>query len=52
MSTAEIMAEIAVRFAALSFVAVGMLQWPLLWVIAVLVPVALVAEWQATRVRR
>jgi len=28
------------------------LQWPLLWVIGVLVPVALLAEWQATRVRR
>ena len=35
-----------------AFVAVGVLQWPLLWVIAVLVPVALIAEWQATRVRR
>jgi len=37
---------------AAAFLTVGVLQWPLLWVIAVLVPVALVAEWQATRVRR
>jgi chromate transporter len=35
-----------------AFLTVGVLQWPLLWVIAVLVPVALIAEWQATCVRR
>lgn len=35
-----------------AFLTVGVLQWPLLWVIGVLVPVAVVAEWRATRVRR
>jgi chromate transporter len=35
-----------------AFLTVGVLQWPLLWVIGVLVPVALLAEWHATRVRR
>ena len=35
-----------------AFVTVGVLQWPLLWVIAVLVPVAVAAEWRAARLRR
>jgi chromate transporter len=32
-----------------AFVAVGILQWPLLWVIVVLIAVAIIAEWHATR---
>jgi chromate transporter len=32
-----------------AFVAVGVLQWPLLWVIVVLVVVAIAVEWHATR---
>jgi chromate transporter len=35
---------------AAAFVAVGLLQWPLLWVLLVLVVVAVAAEWRATRV--
>ena len=34
---------------AAAFLTVGVLQWPLLWVIAVLVPVAVIAEWRAAR---
>ena len=32
-----------------AFVAVGVLQWPLLWVILVLIVAAVAAEWHATR---
>jgi chromate transporter len=32
-----------------AFIAVGVLQWPLLWVILVLIVVAIAAEWRATR---
>ena len=34
-----------------AFLTVGVLQWPLLWVIAALVPVAVIAEWRAVRVQ-
>jgi chromate transporter len=34
---------------AAAFVAVGVLQWPLLWVIPVLIVVAVAAEWRASR---
>lgn len=34
---------------AAAFVAVGVLQWPLLWVIGVLIPLGIAAEWRATR---
>ena len=34
---------------AVAFVAVGVLQWPLLWVLLVLIVVAVAAEWRATR---
>ena len=33
---------------AVAFVAVGVLQWPLLWVLLVLIVVAVAAEWRAT----
>jgi chromate transporter len=33
----------------MAFVAVGVLQWPLLWVLLVLIVVAVAAEWRATR---
>jgi len=32
-----------------AFIAVGVLQWPLLWVIPALIAVAVAAEWRATR---
>ena len=32
-----------------AFLAVGVLQWPLLWVLLVLIVVAVAAEWRATR---
>jgi chromate transporter len=32
-----------------AFIAVGVLQWPLLWVMLVLIAVAVTAEWHATR---
>jgi len=32
-----------------AFVAVGVLQWPLLWVIPALIVVAVAAEWHASR---
>jgi len=32
-----------------AFVAVGVLQWPLLWVIPALIVVAVAAEWRASR---
>ena len=32
-----------------AFVTVGVLQWPLLWVLLVLIVVAVAAEWRATR---
>ncbi|HEY7786875.1 MAG TPA: chromate transporter [Casimicrobiaceae bacterium] len=32
-----------------AFIAVGVLQWPLLWVILVLIVVAVAAEWSASR---
>jgi len=35
-----------------AFIAVGILQWPLLWVIAVLIVVGVAAEWSATPTRR
>ena len=35
---------------AAAFVAVGVLQWPLLWVIVVLIAVGVTAEWRASRV--
>ena len=34
---------------AAAFLAVGVLQWPLLWVLLVLIVVAVAAEWRATR---
>lgn len=34
---------------AVAFVVVGVLQWPLLWVLLVLIVVAVAAEWRATR---
>ena len=34
---------------AVAFLAVGVLQWPLLWVLLVLIVVAVAAEWRATR---
>ena len=34
---------------AVAFVAVGVLQWPLLWVLLVLIVFAVAAEWRATR---
>ena len=34
---------------AAAFVAVGVLQWPLLWVIVGLIPIAVAAEWRAAR---
>jgi chromate transporter len=34
---------------AAAFVAVGVLQWPLLWVILVLIAVGIAAEWRAAR---
>ncbi len=34
---------------AAAFVAVGVLQWPLLWVLAVLIVAAIAAEWRASR---
>jgi chromate transporter len=33
-----------------AFITVGVLQWPLLWVIAALIPIGIAAEWHATRV--
>jgi chromate transporter len=33
----------------MAFVAVGVLQWPLLWVLLVLIVVAVAAEWRASR---
>lgn len=36
---------------AAAFVAVGVLHWPLLWVILVLIVVAVAAEWRARRAR-
>ena len=35
---------------AAAFLAVGVLQWPLLWVIVVLIAVGVTAEWRASRV--
>ena len=35
---------------AAAFLAVGVLQWPLLWVIVVLIVVGVAAEWRASRV--
>jgi chromate transporter len=35
---------------AAAFVAVGVLQWPLLWVVIVLIVVAVAAEWRAGRI--
>jgi hypothetical protein len=35
-----------VLFAILAFVGVGVLRWPLLWVIGALAPVALFAAWK------
>jgi len=35
----------AVLFAALAFVAIGLLQWPIIPVLAVLVPVSVAAAW-------
>jgi chromate transporter len=32
-----------------AFIAVGVLQWPLLWVIVVLIVVGVAAEWYAAR---
>jgi chromate transporter len=32
-----------------AFVTVGVLQWPLVWVMLVLVVVAIATEWHATR---
>jgi chromate transporter len=32
-----------------AFVAVGVLQWPLLWVIVVLIVLGVAAEWRASR---
>jgi chromate transporter len=34
---------------ATAFVAVGILQWPLLWVITVLIPAGIALEWRASR---
>ena len=36
---------------ATAFLAVGVLQWPLLWVITVLIPVGIALEWRAWRAR-
>jgi chromate transporter len=38
-----------VAIAGAAFVTVGVLQWPLVWVMIVLVVVAIAAEWHATR---
>jgi chromate transporter len=31
------------------FLTIGVLQWPLVWVMLVLIPLALVLEWRAMR---
>ena len=36
-----------VLFAILAFVGVGVLRWPLIWVIGALAPLALFAAWKA-----